>query len=231
MRIPSLLHPALAGLLLCAPAAALSAQTRTIAHHSADASIGVRFGTLGVGGEVAKLVTSHLGLRVGANFLNYSTSRTESDISFDAKLKMKGMSALVDLFPGSRGSFHLTGGIMTNPVEITATGVPSGTGTYEINGTTYTAAQVGTLTGSGKWPKTSPYAGFGFGTPAASKGGLKFVFDLGAVISKPTITLSASNQDPTLQANVAAQQAKTQKDVEKYAKVYPVLSFGLVYRF
>jgi hypothetical protein len=228
MRIPSLVLPATALLLLSV--SVLPAQSRTNSHKGADASLGVRFGTLGIGAEVAKLVNPHIGLRVGANFLNYSTTRTESDISFDAKLKMKGVSALVDLFPGARGSFHLTGGIMTNPVDITATGVPNSNGSYTINGTTYTSAQVGTLSAEGKWPKTSPYAGLGFGTPAG-KGGLKFVFDLGAVISKPTITLAATGNAPGLQANVAAQQAKTQADVEKYAKVYPVVSFGLVVRF
>ncbi len=228
MRVPSLLYPVVAGLLLCAP---LSAQTRTVSHHGADASIGVRFGTLGLGGEVAKLINPHIGLRVGANFLSHSITRTESDITFDATLKLKGVSGLVDLFPGSRGSFHLTGGIMTNPMEITAVGVPTSGGSYTINNVDYTAAQVGTLTASGKWPKTSPYAGFGFGSPASNGGGLKFVFDLGAVIAKPTILLAATGTAPGLQANVAAQQVKTQADVEKYAKVYPVISFGLVYRF
>lgn len=228
MRFPSLMHPVVAGLLVCAP---LSAQTRTITQHGADASIGVRFGTLGLGGEVAKLVTSHVGIRVGANFLSHSITRTESDITFDATLKLKGISGLVDLFPGSRGSFHLTGGIMTNPMEITAVGVPTSGGSYTINNVNYTAADVGILTASGKWPKTSPYAGFGFGTPASHGGGLKFVFDLGAVIAKPTILLAATGNAPGLQANVAEQQKTTQADVEKYAKVYPVVSFGLVYRF
>lgn len=221
----------LGALLLSLPAAPLAAQ-KGGGSHGSDISLGVRFGTLGVGGEIAKLVTSHIGLRAGANFLSHSFSRTESDIQFNADLKLKGVSGLIDLFPSARGSFHLTGGVMTAPAELTATAVPTGS-TYTINNVDYTAAQVGTLTGSGKWPSASPYAGIGWGTPASKKGGLKLVFDLGAVIGKPTILLSASNptNNATLAADVAAQQVKTQNDVNKYAKVYPVISFGLVYRF
>jgi hypothetical protein len=231
MRIPAVVLVLSAAVLPVLHPAVLQAQTRTTTHHGADAYIGVRSGTLGIGGEVAKLVNSHLALRVGANFFNYSTTREESDISFDAELRMKAVSALIDLFPSARGSFHLTGGLMTNPADIKATGVPNSNGNFTINDVQYTAADVGVLTGEGKWPKTSPYAGIGWGTPAARHGALKFVFDLGAVIGKPTITMSATGNVPGLQANVAAQQAKTQKDVEKYAKVYPVISFGLVYRF
>jgi hypothetical protein len=75
--------------------------------------------------------------------------------------------------------------------------------------------------------------GLGFGTPAASHGALKLVMDIGAALGKPTIGLAATGAagNPQLQADLDAQVAKTRTDVEKYAKVYPVLSLGLVYRF
>lgn len=201
--------------------------------HGSDVSIGVRASTLGFGVEVSKLVTSHLGVRVGANTYSLNKNVDQSDVTFDAKLKMKARTALVDLYPASRGSFHLTGGLITNPVEITAVGQPKATGTFTINNREYTTAQVGTLTGTGKWPKTSPYAGIGFGTPANSHAALKFVFDLGAALSKSTIALTATGaaNNAQLQSDLNAQVAKTQKDVDKYAKVYPILSFGLTFRF
>lgn len=214
-------------LVVAVPCVSLSAQSS----HGADLSIGVRAGTLGIGGEINKLITGHLGIRGSVNYFTANTTRTQSDISFDAHLKLQAITGLIDLYPSNRGSFHLTGGIISNPITVTATGVPNDGSTYTINGHDYTAAQVGTLTGSGKYPKTSAYAGLGWGTPASRHAGLKLVFDIGAAIGKPTILLSASNPNATLQSDVAAQQLKTQTDVNKYAKVYPVISLGLVARF
>ncbi|MES2305328.1 MAG: hypothetical protein V4558_07465 [Gemmatimonadota bacterium] len=201
--------------------------------HGSDVSIALRAGTLGFGAEISKLLIPHVGIRLGANTFSLNKNIDQTDITFDAKLKAKALTALIDLYPSGRGSFHLTGGIITNPVEVTATGVPKQNGTFTINDREYTTAQVGTLTGSGKWPKTSPYAGLGFGTPANSHSAIKFLFDLGAAIGKPTIALTATGaaNNAQLQSDLNSQIVDTQKDVDKYAKVYPVLSFGLAYRF
>lgn len=200
------------------------------AQQSTDLSVGVRAGTLGIGAEVNKLITGHFGVRASINTFSASTTQSQSNIDFDAHIKLKAFTGLLDIYPSNRGSFHVTGGVITNPVTVDATGVPTGNGTYTINGTDYTASQVGTLTGHAAY-KTSPYVGLGWGTPAAKHFGLKFVFDLGAAIGKPAVTLSSSNTNAQLQSDLAAQQAKTQTDVDKYAKVYPVISFGLVARF
>jgi hypothetical protein len=201
------------------------------APHYADVSVGLRFGTPGIGLELAKLLTSHVAVRVGANYFKITATKSQSDVTYNASLKLQGMSALLDLYPGRRGGFHFTAGITTNPLTVTGTGQPTG-GTYTINGTSYTSAQVGTLTAVAKFPGANPYVGIGFGTPARN-GALEFLFDLGAVIGQPTITLSATGaaNNPTLLADVRAQVDQTQTDVRKYLKVYPVLAFGLAVRF
>ncbi|HEY4100803.1 MAG TPA: hypothetical protein VGM20_07995 [Gemmatimonadales bacterium] len=197
--------------------------------HGSDAYLGVRFGTLGIGGELSKLLTSHIGARVGLNFFSASTTQTEKDISYDASLKLQAFTGLIDLYPGNRGSFHLTGGVMTSPLKITATGQANGSDQFTINHHTYDSVGVGTLTATAKW-KTLPYVGLGFGTAAGKHSGLKFVFDLGAGIGKPTVLLNATGNAPGLQNDVLAQQDTTQKSLNKLG-VYPVLNFGLVYRF
>ena len=168
------------------PSQPVAAETRK------NISVAFRFLTLGLGGEVARLLTDHVAARVGANYFKLSTTKTQSDITYDASLKLHAVSVLIDLYPGRRGSFHFTGGILTNPLTISATGQPTSSGTFTMNGNTYTTAQVGTLTAEGKYPGVSPYVGLGFGTPASKGGGLAFLFDLGAAIGKPTITLTAS---------------------------------------
>jgi hypothetical protein len=202
------------------------------AHH-ADASVAVRIATTGLGIEVAKLLTGHVGARVGGSFFSASTSKSQSDISYDASLKLHTFAALIDLSPARRGSFHVTGGLVTNPLTITATGQPSSSGTFKINGNTYTSSQVGTLTLQGKFRSASPYLGFGFGTPANTGSALKLLFDVGAVIAKPRILLTATGaaSNPQLASDLQAQEDTTQHDVRKYLKVYPVLSLGLAYRF
>jgi hypothetical protein len=193
----------------------------------------LRFGTLGVGVEVSKLLMSHVGVRVGANYFKFSKTRTQSDVTYDATLKMQAFSALIDLFPGNRGNFHFTGGLMTDPAKVNGTGKPNSGGTFTINGNSYTTAQVGILSAEVKYPGVSPYVGIGFGTPARSGAALGFLFDLGATIGKATVALDATGaaSNPGLAADLKAQEATTEHDVQKFAKVYPVVSFGLAYRF
>jgi hypothetical protein len=215
---------------MAAPLAPLAAQAS--GGNGSDMSIGLRFGTLGIGGEIAKLVTSNIGLRVGANFFSLDHTFNQSDVSIDGTVKLKAVTGLVDFFPASRGSFHLTAGVMTNPAEVTGTGVPTSSGTFTLNHQTYSAAQVGTLTGSGKWSSALPYLGFGFGTPAGHHTALRFVFDVGVGIGKPAVLINASgaSTNATLAADVAAQQDTLQAKFNKLP-VYPAVSFGLVVRF
>lgn len=232
MRIPKL---ALLGATLLLGQLApnhLAAQAPAGGGH-ADASIAFRFGTLGLGAEVNKLLMNHVGVRVGANYFKFSKTKDQSNVTYDAKLKLQAFSALVDLYPGSRGSFHLTGGIMTDPAKVNATGKPTASGTFDLNGNTYSTAQVGTLTAEVKYPSVVPYVGIGFGTPAKSGGALGFLFDIGATIGKATVALDATGaaSNPTLAADLQAQETKTQHDVQKYAKIYPVIQFGIAYKF
>ena len=198
----------------------------------ADATIGIHVGTLGLGVEVGKLLTDHLGARIGANYWSLNTTKRQTDIDYVIKAKLQAITGLLDFYPSSRGSFHLSGGIMTNPLKVTATGQPTASGTFKINGNTYTAAQVGTLTGEAKYPSAKPYLGLGFGTPAHGGSAVKFFFDLGAMLGTPGVSLSATGAatNAQLQSDLNAQIATTQKNVEKL-KVYPVLSLGLALSF
>ncbi|MBC8007333.1 MAG: hypothetical protein H7X76_04710 [Prolixibacteraceae bacterium] len=55
----------------------------------ADTSLGLRFGTLGGGIELAHAFTDTLGFRVSANGLNYDASDTYEDINYDADVKLE----------------------------------------------------------------------------------------------------------------------------------------------
>jgi hypothetical protein len=70
-----------------------------------DPGIALRAGTPGFGLEVSKLLVSHIALRVGANYFKLSTTQRKSSITYDASLKLHGVSAVLDLFPSARGLF------------------------------------------------------------------------------------------------------------------------------
>lgn len=197
-----------------------------------NTGIAVRFGTLGVGVELSRMLTDHIAARVAAHQFTYSRTQEQSDVTFDAQLKLQGLATLVDLYPGRRGAFHFTGGVMTAPAKVTATGVPN-QGMIELNGSTYSQAEVGTLVADATFPSLNPYAGFGWGTPAGMGGRVRFLLDFGAVFAKPTVAMRATNAavNAALAADLAAQQQQAQRDVEKYAKVFPVVQLGLIVRF
>jgi hypothetical protein len=203
--------------------------------HHLDLSIGARVGTLGFGLEINKLLMSHLGVRVGGNYLKVSTTKNNNNITYDASAKLHAWEALIDLYPGARGSFHLTGGIMTNPVTVSGTGLPGAGGTFQIGDSTYSAADVGTLKGEVKYPDVGGYVGLGWGTPARKGGPLEFLFDIGVVIGTAKVALTATGPANTpgspLANDLATQQQNTQNDIDKWAKVWPVLSLGFAYRF
>ncbi len=225
MRASVVLFPVLAAALASAPLS-LSAQGST-----QDMAVTVRAGTQGIGGEVSKLVVPHVGIRVGGEFFTINASHTQSDISYQFSFKLHSFNALLDLYPSPRGSFHLTAGLVTNPLTATGTGQPSG-GTFTINGHDYSSTEVGTLTAGLKFASAAPYLGLGFGTPASKKGGIFFALDLGVRIGKPTFTLSATGASGNAQlaSDIAAQQNKSQTDVNKIFG-WPVVAIGVGYRF
>lgn len=213
--------------ILIAPLSTLSAQGNT-----SDVGIGLSAGTMGIGVSLSKLLVSHVGLRVQGNFFNLTLNgHNTSDVTYDAKLKVQSFSGLLDLYPGARGAFRLSVGVVTDPAKVTGTGVATG-GDFTLNGHTYTASQVGTLSATGQFPSVLPYVGIGFGTAASKNGGLSLTFDLGIAIGKPSINLTATGaaNNAALQSDLNAQAAKTQTDLNKVPG-YPVIAVGLMYRF
>ncbi len=197
----------------------------------ADVAVDLSIGTVGLGINVSKLVKPHFAVRVGASHLSLNQTTTQSDIDYDATLTLGSLSALIDWFPKARGAFHLTGGVMSNRTKVEGDGVCNG-GSIDINDNSYTCAQIGTLALAVKMPSASPYVGLGFGTPAKGSR-IHFVMNLGATFGTPDLTLSASNagSNAQLASDLKAQRDKTQSDIEKYLKVFPVIQTGLGIRF
>ena len=203
----------------------------------ADVSLGLRAGTLGLGGELSYAVSQRVALRLGADTYSPKTvTLTQQDIDYDAKAKLRTGSLLIDWFPFAN-NFRISLGAMVNQNKVTATGKPAG-GSFTLNGQTFNAADVGTLSADVTFKRSVPYFGFGYGRPI--NGGLSFISDLGVMFQgSPKATLSAScggaappgsAQCDQIRSAVAGEEATVNDDIAKF-KYYPVFSIGLAYTF
>ena len=230
--------PLLAALVALAPAAR-AADAAPVAAAPADdaghrADLAAVIGTEGIGGQFSWLLVPHaLAVRVGANAFNYTHDLTSDDIHYVGKLKLSNQDLLLDWHPFS-GWFRFSTGVVfdQNSLKLTGDAADSG-GTYEFNGNTYSAAQVGTLSASVKFRAAAPYLGIGW-SDSSTQAGLHFVADIGVVAQgTPKASLSASGSaanNAQFQSDLRAEQAKLQDSLDAF-RWYPVIQLGLGYRF
>lgn len=198
------------------------------------AGLGLRAGTMGVGGDLSFALAPSVSVRLGVSGLNYNTTVDKTEVRYDGKLKLSNVSALLDW--NVAGPFRLTAGLVGGGSKIDVTGTPTG-GQYTLNGTTYNAADVGTLTGDVKPGRsTAPYLGIGFGNVARK--GLGFYADLGVIFQgSPKARLSATCDAATppalctqIQTDLLQEQQRLQDDLNSF-KYYPVANVGVSYGF
>jgi hypothetical protein len=200
--------------------------------------IHARAGTLGFFGlDAGYRFNNNVHARLGFNVGGVGTTYQNSGVDYNANLNLSNIHLLGDYYPFG-GGLRLTGGFIVQNNRLTGTAKPSNS-TYNINGTNYPAAAVGTIDANASFGSSfAPYLGIGFGSPISP--GLGFNFDLGVMFpGSASATLTNSNPDPLFQASPAyqifqqdlqAQQDKTNKDLSGFS-VYPVLSIGLSYSF
>ena len=176
-----------------------------------------------------------LSVRVGYSYLTFNTTVDSTDIQYDAKPKLSNGNLFLDWSPLGP-FFRVTGGVIlnTNKVDVTA---QSNGGTYTIGGTTYSAAAIGSLTGTVKSGNSAaPYLGIGYGTVAGI--GVNFYFDLGVMFQgspKASLTANCSPATPPLlcsqiQASTVIEASDLQDSIKNF-KYFPVASIGVTIGF
>ena len=200
----------------------------SLAASADDVGVNLKAGTLGAGIELSKSLSDKFSVNLGFNSYNYKTTDTTNGIDYDFKYELQSAGLLGNYHPFA-GAFRFTGGVLYNNNELKLTGKPSAGSTYTINGVTYTAAQVGTLTGKLTFNKTAPYLGLGWGNRPGSKFGLSA--DLGVLYQgSPKLTLTATGAAAGLSSDLEQERKKAESDLADF-KWYPVLSLGLYFRF
>src|SRR3989442_14471922 len=79
-----------------APLAAQQPSQPVTAEAHKHISVAFRFLTLRLGGELATLLTDHVSPRVRPNYFKFSTTRTESAVTFSTTLKLLAVAVPFD---------------------------------------------------------------------------------------------------------------------------------------
>lgn len=216
--------------VLLATAALGFSSTANAEDQDARYSVGLTAGTLGIGPEVGYRIDPMFGVRGSATFFGLSHDFDVNDITYNGKLKLSSFGLNADLYP-FKGGFRLSAGFRIDKNKVKMRATP--TAPVSIGDTTYTPAQIGTLSGAVNAKDFAPTLALGYAGGLTK--GVKFGIDAGAMFQgRPRITdlkatgLLASN--PAFLADIANEQRKIDDKIDKY-KVYPLLQISLSYAF
>jgi hypothetical protein len=203
----------------------------------AEVGLSTELGTTGVGIHATLPVLTNLNARIGVNAFSYSYNGSTSNVDYKFKLKLQTFDLLADYYPIAASGFRLTGGLIYNGNKVDATGKPNQTGTYTLNGNTYSSSSVGSLNGRVDFRKIAPYVGLGWGNALAKDSNWSFTTDIGAMFQGAART-SLTSSDCTASTAICSQlasdlSAENQKLADKTSKlkIWPVIRFGVAYKF
>ena len=195
---------------------------------SAEAQIGlgVRAGTLGLGGELAVDVGERTSLRVGAGFWSLTASTTIDDINVEVALPDSWYNVGLDVYLNS--AFRIGGGVLFKGSDLMVTGTLDAP--VDIGGRTFTPEEIGTLTGTLLNRSRAGYLLIGFGKHTAS--GVGLTLDVGAAFTgTPTVTLEAEggtfSDEDELNDRLEQEARNFEDDMRGYLRIWPILSLGL----
>jgi hypothetical protein len=191
---------------------------------------GVKIGTLGIGADVTVGLHERLNLRVNGNYLNFGYDDTIDDIDFELDLDFKSAIGMLDWHPFANG-FRISAGAIYNGNQIELTATP--TEPEKIGDNEYPPELIGDLEGELEFENVAPYVGIGFGHAVGENQRLSFIFDLGVIFQSYEVSLDATGpaaQLPQFQQDLQREEDDIQEDLDGF-KIYPVLSFGIAYKF
>lgn len=185
----------------------------------------VALGSQGIAVGSAFQVSESFDARVAySSFKLSKTDSTSTSATGSMDFNISNLSLLADWFPSENSGWRLTGGVQTGTNKFTLSAKPSGDVT--IGGNTYSNVNFAAAINLGS---TAPYVGLGYSSRDNKGTGFTFFSDLGVRVGSAKVTLSESTGAVT-QADLDAEQVKVEDKV-KSLKYYPVVGFGLGYRW
>ena len=199
-----------------------------------DVGLGIKGGTLGVGADLAvSLPGDRFNLRVNGNLLDVETEEEYSDDDYEIDLDVASLGVLLDWYP-TPSQFRISVGVYH--VSDDDISIESRQNSYEFGGAVYSAAEVGVLQGSAQLDRSvAPYIGVGYGNHVGKSRRWQWFLDAGVLFTgSPDVSMRSVggtlSNEPQLIAQVELERREVQEDVDDY-NVYPVVAFGVAYRF
>ena len=202
----------------------------------ADVAITLDAGSTGVGMHLVVPMETYLNGRFGANYLKHNRDERAGNLEYAFKTKLQTYDILFDWYPISP-MFHLTGGIVYNNNQVRAVAKPNASGTFTINGTTYSSSDFTSLAADVDYHKAAPYLGVGWGNALSQGRRWNLKVDVGAFFQgKPQTNLVAlgCTTSPTvcnkLTTDTRAENLKLTDEFNSY-RAYPVVRISGSYAF
>jgi hypothetical protein len=198
--------------------------------YAVSTSVAAKVSTLGLGGEGEVSITDSIGIRVGYNYYTYSFSAVESGIDYDFDLNLSSAPVILDYHP-LKGSFRLSAGALYNGNNLEA--YATNPGTINVGGVDFNSTQIATVSSDIEFNTVAPYLGFGWDTTFGDEdGGFGFSCEAGALFQgEASASLSATGTAAAAAAaQLAAEEAELEDSLSEFT-IYPVISFGINYRF
>ena len=196
--------------LLVAAAPAHAQGIMSLLPHVAIGGVG---STLGLGGDVAVGIGSHIVVRAARNAGSIGVDQTFQSQAYNLFAKADNRSLMLDVHPFG-GGIYVSVGKVQNHSTLTLTGTPTN-GSYTFNGQSYAADSVGNLMGAVILPENPMFFGFGWDHTFGNAWGASITSRLG-VLHQDKAQLDLSATGPYGQAsNPAHAQFQAQLDAER----------------
>ena len=193
-------------------------------------SIGLKVGAFGLGAEYTHELTDRIAVRGALHGSNWGFDAEESGIDYEADVVWDSLTAGIDFHP-LKSALRLSLGIMRNDNALELFSRP--TTNQTIGDTTYTPAQIGTLSGSLHFDDSATFAGVGWDW-SRDKSMFGMSLDLGVVDQgDPVVTLRGSGSllgNPAFEQDINAEAVQLADEASDFDLV-PFLSIGFQFRF
>lgn len=202
--------------------------------YAGNYGVGGTVGTTGVGVEGKMAMSDNIALRGTITTAPFSRAETIDGVDYDADLNFTNVGAFADLYPFQNG-FHFSGGVYGGDKSVDLVGTPGPATIVEIGGTTFTGAQIGTLTGDVSYNDVAPFVGLGYDGFMKRSSNWSFNARAGVMfVGTPDVNLTAAgglvSASPMVQAELQNEIANLEAELDDY-KYYPVVTLGITRRF
>ncbi|WP_070989348.1 autotransporter outer membrane beta-barrel domain-containing protein [Halofilum ochraceum] len=204
---------------------ALAGALAVPAAQASRTGVDFHFGTLGLGLGIDAQVSPYTGFRFGFNRFKTSSDWEEDDLDYEAGIDFDTVHGLLDWHPFG-GKFRLTGGVMATDHRIDAAadveiGDEIGDGQASRNGR---------LEAEVKFEEWTPYIGTGWDW-RFDRSNLEMTLDLGVLArGDPDVELRETSDTGASQQDLNEAEDEIEDEWSDY-NLYPVVQFGLLYRF